>query len=585
VPLQRFGAFELDPDSAELLRQGERVPLPPQPFKVLALLVSRAGAIVTRAEIREQVWGAGTHVEFDQGLNFCIRQIREALGDDADSPRFVETLPRRGYRFVASVTAPAPDAQASLTRIIVLPFRILRDDPETAYLAFSLPDAVSSSLSGLESLVVRSSLVAARYSGAAADTRAIGKETDVDVIVTGTLLRAGGDVRVHVQLTEVASGTLLWTHTGQSPVGDLFRLQDELAQGILESLSVPLSARDRHRRTADIPASKAAYDAFLRGNQSSVDRKRWDAAREFYERCVSEDPRFAPAWAKLGRMYHVQTKYLEGVHDGGLTRAESAFQRALALNPDLAQAHKLYAQLEADLGRAHDAMVRLVGRARIADPEIMAGLVTTCRYCGLLDASLAAHERARRLDPRINTSVMHTWFMQGDYERLTALSVVDFPYIVPAALIALGRGGEALPGLREAEKKMPERRRHLAVALRLLIDGRVAESVEEIQHMLSPDFRDPEGRFYVARHVAKYGEAGRALEQMEGVVADGFTCYPVLQHDAWFDSLRGTPAFVRLLERCAEQHRSAAAAFEAHDGYVALGMKRRAPQRAGPMPN
>src|SRR5690348_18203579 len=117
-------------------------------------------------------------------------------------------------------------------------------------------------------------------------------------------------------------------------------------------------------------------------------------------------------------MYHVQTKYLEGVHDGGLTRAESAFQRALALNPDLAQAHKLYAQLEADLGRAHDAMVRLVGRARIADPEIMAGLVTTCRYCGLLDASIAAHERARRLDPRINTSVMHTWGMQGDYERL-----------------------------------------------------------------------------------------------------------------------------------------------------------------------
>jgi len=585
VPLQRFGAFDLDPDSAELLRQGERVPLPPQPFKVLALLVSHAGAIVTRAEIREQVWGAGTHVEFDQGLNFCIRQIREALGDDADSPRFVETMPRRGYRFVASVTAPAPDAQASLTRIIVLPFRILRDDPETSYLAFSLPDAVSSSLSGLESLVVRSSLVAARYSGAAADTRAIGKETDVDVIVTGTLLRAGGDVRVHVQLTEVASGTLLWTHTGQSPVGDLFRLQDELAQGILESLSVPLSARDRHRRTADIPASKAAYDAFLRGNQSSIDRKRWDAAREFYERCVSEDPRFAPAWAKLGRMYHVQTKYLEGVHDGGLTRAESAFQRALALNPDLAQAHKLYAQLEADLGRAHDAMVRLVGRARIADPEIMAGLVTTCRYCGLLDASIAAHERARRLDPRINTSVMHTWFMQGDYERLTTLSVIDFPYIVPAALIALDRGGEALPGLREAEKKMPERRRHLAVALRLLIDGRVAESVEEIQHMLSPDFRDPEGRFYVARHVAKYGDAGRALEQLEGVVADGFTCYPVLQHDAWFDSLRGTPAFVRLLARCADQHRSAAAAFEAHDGHVALGMKRRAPQRAGRMPN
>ncbi len=573
MPLQRFGVFEIDPESAELLRQGERVPLPPQPFKVLALLVGRAGAIVTRAEIREQVWGAGTHVEFDQGLNFCIRQIREALGDDADAPRFVETLPRRGYRFLASVSAPATEAQSSLTRIIVLPFRVLRDDPETAYLAFSLPDAVTGSLSGLESLVVRSSLVAARYAGAAADTHAIGTETDVDVIMTGTLLRAANGVRVHVQLTEVSSGTLLWTHTAQAPVGDLFQLQDELAQGILESLSVPLSARDRRRRSADVPASKAAYDSFLRGNQLSVDRTRWDVARELYEGCVAQDPRFAPGWAKLGRMYHVQSKYIEGARDGGLTRAELAFQRALELNPDLAVAHKHYAQLEADLGRAHDAMVRLVSRARIADPEIMAGLVTACRYCGLLDASIAAHERARRLDPRINTSVMHTWFMLGDYERLAPLSVVEFPYIVPAALIALGRGEEALPGLCEMEQKMPERRRHLASALRLSIEGRLSESVEEIQRMLSPDFRDPEGRFYVARHVAKHGDAHRALELLEGVVADGFFCHPVLERDAWFDALRGAPAFVRLLERCAEQHRSAAAAFEARAGYAALGSR------------
>ena len=96
----RFGPFELDANSAELLRHGERIPLPPQPFKVLALLVHKGGGVVTRAEIREQVWGAGTHVEFDQGLNFAIRQIREALEDDAVSPRFIETLPRRGYRFL-----------------------------------------------------------------------------------------------------------------------------------------------------------------------------------------------------------------------------------------------------------------------------------------------------------------------------------------------------------------------------------------------------------------------------------------------------------------------------------------------------
>ena len=565
----RFGPFELDADSAELLRHGERIPLPPQPFKVLALLVQKDGAVVTRAEIRDQVWGAGTHVEFDQGLNFAIRQIREALEDDAASPRFIETLPRRGYRFLMPIAPSTPEKPLTLTRLIVLPFRLLRDDPDTAFLAFSLPDAVTSSLSGLESLVVRSSLAASRYAGAPADTRAIGAEADVDMIVTGTLLRSADAVRVNAQLTEAASGTLLWSHTAQASVGDFFQLQDELTRRIVESLAVPLTARDKQRLVTDVPSSKAAYDHFLRGNQLSVDPKQWSVARELYERCVAEDPRFAPAWARLGRVYHVQTKYIEsagGDTDECLTRAESAFKKALAINPDLPIAHKLYAQLEADLGRAHDAMVRLVSRARTADPELMAGLVTACRYCGLLDASVAAHQRARALDRKIPTSVMHTWFMQGDWERLAALPVAEFPYIVALALVEFGRGDEALAPLREVEARMPTRRRHVAVAARALIEGRTAESVSQMKAMLSPDFRDPEGRFYVARHVARYGDADEALAQLEGVVADGFSCYPVFERDPWLDALRPKPGFTELLERCASRHAASRRAFEELNG-------------------
>jgi TolB-like protein len=565
----RFGPFELDADSAELLRHGERIPLPPQPFKVLALLVQKDGAVVTRAEIRDQVWGAGTHVEFDQGLNFAIRQIREALEDDAASPRFIETLPRRGYRFLMPIAPSTPEKPLTLTRLIVLPFRLLRDDPDTAFLAFSLPDAVTSSLSGLESLVVRSSLAASRYAGAPADTRAIGVEADVDMIVTGTLLRSADAVRVNAQLTEAASGTLPWSHTAQASVGDFFQLQDELTRRIVESLAVPLTARDKQRLVTDVPSSKAAYDHFLRGNQLSVDPKQWSVARELYERCVAEDPRFAPAWARLGRVYHVQTKYVEsagGDTDECLTRAESAFKKALAINPDLPIAHKLYAQLEADLGRAHDAMVRLVSRARTADPELMAGLVTACRYCGLLDASVAAHQRARALDRKIPTSVMHTWFMQGDWERLAALPVAEFPYIVALALVEFGRGDEALAPLREVEARMPTRRRHVAVAARALIEGRTAESVSQMKAMLSPDFRDPEGRFYVARHVARYGDADEALAQLEGVVADGFSCYPVFERDPWLDALRPKPGFTELLERCASRHAASRRAFEELNG-------------------
>src|SRR5579862_8636509 len=171
----RFDSFELDTGSGELRRHGDRIKLPPQPFRVLELLVRRSGEILTRDEIREHVWCNDTFVDFEQGLNFCIRQIREALGDAADSPRFIETLPRRGYRFLMPVKAAEGGQRRKVTRLIVLPFRMLRTDPDTEFLAFSLPDALTASLSGLESLVVRSSMAAARFvaDGQTADAKQV----------------------------------------------------------------------------------------------------------------------------------------------------------------------------------------------------------------------------------------------------------------------------------------------------------------------------------------------------------------------------------------------------------------------------
>src|SRR5499427_8467616 len=261
----RFSTFELRP--GELRHQGDLVKLAPQPLKVLELLARRGGEIVTRTEIRDHVWSGDTFVDFEQGLNFCIRQIREVLGDTADAPRFIETLPRRGYRFVMPVTGVAPSQPASVTRLMVLPFRMLRPDSETEFLAFSLPDALTSSLGGLRSLVVRSSMAAARFAGDGVEPRTIGAEADVDVIVTGTLLRAGGEVRVATQLTDAASGTLLWSHAAQAPVGDVFGLQDELTQQIVASLSLPLTNHEQQMLQRDVPANPAAYEYFLRGNE------------------------------------------------------------------------------------------------------------------------------------------------------------------------------------------------------------------------------------------------------------------------------------------------------------------------------
>src|SRR5262245_48553321 len=235
----RFAAFELNSATGELRQRGDLIKLAPQPFKVLELLTRRSGQVVTRSEIRDHVWSGDTFVDFEQGLNFCIRQIREVLGDTADAPRFIETLPRRGYRFLVPVTESVPAQSARVTRLIVLPFRMLRPDAETEFLAFSLPDALTSSLGGLQSLVMPSGMAAARFAGEGLDPRRIGIEADVDAIVTGTLLRAGSEVRVATQLTDASSGTLLWSHVAQTPVGDLFRVQDELSRRIVASLSLP----------------------------------------------------------------------------------------------------------------------------------------------------------------------------------------------------------------------------------------------------------------------------------------------------------------------------------------------------------
>jgi len=573
VTILRFDVFELDAGAGELRKQGDRVKLSPQPFKVLEFLARRSGEIVTRPEIRERVWCNETFVDFEQGLNFCIRQIREALGDTADAPRFVETLPRRGYRFLLPVEAAVPAEPKPATRLIVLPFRMLRPDPETEFLAFSLPEALTTSLSALKSLVVRSSLAASRFSSGAPDLKSIASEADVDLIVTGTLLSAGAEIRVTAQLTEAASGTLVWSHSTQTSIGDVFRLQDELTERVVDALSLPLTAREQRILRYDVPSNPKAYEYYLRGNQFSHDSKQWAAARDLYLRCVDADPCYAPAWARLGRIHHVMAKYLNtGVREG-LNRAEAALRQALDLNPDLTIAHKFYAQLEVDLGRARGAMTRLISRAQgAADPEVFAGLVSPLRYCGLLDASLAAHSRAVSLEPKIRTSVPHTWFLQADHRRLASLRIEENPYIVAIAMAQVGKDGEAVQALRPLEEKTKTRMRDFMGAARTLIEGDAPASIAAVGRIVSSEFSDPEGLFYLTRHLARLNEVESALAVFERVVGGGFFCYPAMLRDPWLDPLRKSARFESLLAKAETQHREAEAAFAAVDGGRILGV-------------
>jgi len=216
-------------------------------------------------------------------------------------------------------------------------------------------------------------------------------------------------------------------------------------------------------------------------------------------------------------------------------------------------------------------MIRLTERAQTADPELLVGLVSACRYCGLLDASVAAHARAVALDPKIRTSVPHTWFAQFDHTRVAGLKVDDYPYIVPLSLDALGRGGEALPALRELESKTKTRLRDFMVAARTLLENDTEGSIAAIDRILASDFSDPEGLFYLARHLAHVNESGRALDLLERVVAGGFFCYPMMAADPWLAPLRRKAAFTKLLGRAEATHQEAVAAFAARNGEQILG--------------
>jgi serine/threonine-protein kinase len=459
----------------------------------------------------------------------------------------------------------------TLTRLIVLPFRVLRPDPETDFLAFSLADAITSSLTGRDPLVVRSSLVAQRFASAETDLRRLAAEADVDRVITGTLLRSGDQLRVGAQLLDVPAGTVLWSHTAQAAAGDVFGVQDDLVSRVVASLA-PSGAPPRQ----DVPASARAYEFYLRANQVAQDYQQLTVARDLYRECLQEDPGFAPAWARVGRCYRVIGKYVEDTLANN-ERAEDAFRRALAINPDLSLAHKLYAHLEAELGRARDAMVRLLGRARVTrhDPEIFAGLVHACRYGGLLEESAAAHEEARRLDPYASTSVAYTLWARGDYQRLTDVSL-DLMDHHPRALALAheGRNDEALAAMEAVRQRFGLTVfqvvcDHFEAAVR----GRRDEANELSERVVSA-VQDPEAWVLQACSLALFGRGSRALELLAQVVDRGYYGISELARNPWCASIRETPEFARILATAAERRQEVRRAFVEAGGEELLGVVR-----------
>ena len=510
-----------------------------------------------------------THVDV---LHATLHETPAALGGS----RTIESVNRILQRLLAknphdrpaSASAAADDLKGCLTLgdvedvpraramtwLVVLPFRVLRPDSETDFLAFSLPDAIASSLAGLRSLGVRSTAGAARFVSGEIDFARIAAEAHVDLVMTGTLLRAGDAIRVTTQLVGAPGGDVLWSHAAHATLRDVFQLQDDLVQRIVSSLSLPLTAREQQLLKHDVPANPTAYEFYLRANQvqqqatlASLDAA--SLARDLYLQSVDADPLYAPTWANLGRCYRVLGKSRVDHADEQLKRAESCLQRALSLNPQLASVTRAYAQLESDTGRSKDALVRLLTAARIndRDPELWAGLVHACRYCGLLDASVAAHIRATQLDPAIATSVRHTYWLLGEHEH--ALTGSGKFYFEAMVLASIGQSEKAIAHLREMERmKRPELMQNFVASLRLLLEGRRDESLAAAEYCIE-NFPDPEAVYYMARQLVKLDERARALDVLNGVLDRGFLLSAALARDPWLTPLHGEPGYDELLER------------------------------------
>ena len=466
-----------------------------------------------------------------------------------------------------------------LTRMVVLPFRVLRPDPETDFLAFSLPDAIATSLSGIGSLVLRSSAAAARHAGDTIDLKALAAEADVDRVVTGTLVRAGDQLRVAAQLVEAPGGTLLTSHTVQSSLGDLFRLQDDIARRVVEALALPLVGATPSP-APDAPHDARAYELYLRANDLGRTYAGLPGARDLYQQCLELDSRFAPAWARLGRCYRVIGKYIDGAPDSD-ARAEDAFRRALALNPRLTIAHKFYANLEAEIGQADRAVVRLLSEAgrHGNDPELFAGLVHACRYGGLFDQSVAAHAEARRLDPNVSTGVEQTLLLAGGLDRMPGL---DAPAVDPGAdegirVIALGLAGRR----EEARDRLLAMRQTQTIPLFQLWTGHLLAWLDrkrdDLLAGLAPFgalkiLEDPEAIFQEGWLLCDIGEYEAGLRELQRGVARGYFVSPTLMRSPQFDPLRGTPSFEVLVADAEAGRQRALAAFREAGGERLLGV-------------
>jgi TolB-like protein/Tfp pilus assembly protein PilF len=559
----RFGTFEVDLESRELRKQGLYLRLEEKPFQILELLLEQAGRVVTRRALREKLW-PDTHVGYDQNLNTAVNKLRELLGDSAQSSRFIETLPRIGYRFIAPVVNPAGSSSPVTKKVLaVLPFENLGGDPAQEYFADGLTEEMISHLGQLDpqrlGVIARTSTI--QYKNARKSITEIAADLKVSYILEGSVRCEGNSARITAQLIEVGHQTHLWSASYDRDLRDILRVQADVARQVGRALSLELLADDRLKSPVFAPA---AHEAYLRGRFYFGQRteEALKKAISSFETALSIEPNCARSYSGIADCCCLLSWF------GALTpkisgqKAAAAAMRAIEIDASLSESHASLALVRFWYDWNWEAAEEEFLRAIKLNPSYTSAYQWYAAYLntqGRFEEAQAAQKSARELDPFsliLNMNVADPLFFSRQYD-LAAQQLVTLlehePRFFPA-LFQLGRVyvqmemyTEAIAAFEQALQFSRQQEALPAVAHAYALAGRTQEARVILREMTN----DKTGRYVAAPMVARVylglGEFETALDWLEKGIEERSYWMVFLKNDPVYDPIRSHTRFGDIL--------------------------------------
>ena len=619
-PVIRFGTFEVNPHAGELRRDGSRVKLQDQPFQVLLALLERPNEVITREELRAKLWPADTFVDFDHGLNAAVKRLRDALGDTAENPRFIETLARRGYRFIAPVDSHAAASpilaalpQAHTTKRIrrayliglagiaalillvvalnagywarlgfggrhigslaVLPLENLSGNPEQEYFSDGMTDALIADLSKIGALRVTSRTSSIRYKKTSKSLPEIARELNVDGVVEGSVMRSGNRVRIIARLIHAPTEQNLWTETYERDLGDVLKLQGDVAEAVAEQVRAQLTP-EQHAGLHSAPVvNPSAYEAYLKGRFSEVPSTQagLKQAQDYFTKAIREDPGFALAYVGLADCFLQQGTYRWLPPRDASQQGSEAIHKALQLDETLSEAHSTLAFLKWQFSWDWQTAESEFRRSVDLKPNSIDGHEAFAWYLGWAgrrDEALAQVQEVRRLDPAfplIFIDEAGIYYHQRDYKSLVDVgqkSVAANPelwashYFLAVGYEGSGQPAQAIPEYQksvELSQRNSDTTAGLAHAYATV--GRRADAVKilgELQRQSKVAYVSP---YMIGVIYAGLRQNDKAFEFLEKAYQERSSDISYfIRADLRIDTLRSDQRFQDLLRRVALPH-------------------------------